>query len=320
MTTPLAVAEPWEFASGVFRLRTDYPETVGAPLWLYLFRDSESVLCDAATATTFDATLRGDLARLGMVPADVTWALLTHGHPDHTGAIHSLRAAGSSIRVAAPIGDVTWIESFDRQWREFWEDLPGVVDVAPVRDEFKAQSGGDVMVDRLLRDGDLLEAGSRRFRTILTRGHTWGHSAYLEESTGVLLTGDIGVGRSIASTDGSSQYPALYLDVDDHLEGLLRLRATPFDWMCAAHLSPVPRGEALALIDTAIALVDEVDQLVLDMVLTTDQAVDLRDIAAALGRHLGMLPEVWAHTAFVARAHLNRAARRGLVAPSWRRT
>lgn len=306
-----------EFAPGIYCLPTDYPETVGAPLWLYLFRDRENVLCDAATSTTFEARLRGSLAGLGLSAADVHWALLTHGHPDHTGAVWDLRAAGSSVKVAAPLDDVPWIESFDRQWREFWQSAPGVVDVDPSYAAFREQSGGDLPVDRILRDGDILETGDRRFRAVFTRGHTPGHSAYLEESSGVLLTGDLGLGRSIASSDGSSQYPALYLDVDDHLAGLDRIREISFEWLCAAHALPVARDEALRLVDAAVALVDEVEQLVLDAVLSASGAVTLRSLAEKLAQHLGMAPPVWMHTALVARAHLDRAARRGLLEPAW---
>jgi glyoxylase-like metal-dependent hydrolase (beta-lactamase superfamily II) len=308
-----------EFAPGVFCLPTDYPETVGAPLWLYLFTDAENVLCDAATSTTFAATLRSSLEQVGVGVTGVDWALLTHGHPDHTGAVHDLRRAGSAARVAAPLDDVPWIESFDRQWREFWRSAPGVVDVDPVRQEFLEQSGGDLPVDRILRDGDVLETGARRFRAVFTRGHTPGHSAYLEESSGILLSGDLGLGRAIPSSDGSSQYPALYIDVDDHVEGLERVRSLDFEWLCAAHALPVGREEALELVDTALALVDEVEQLVLDLVLRSPRPLALRRIAEVLGGHLGMAPPVWAHTALVARAHLDRAAREGLVEPAWQR-
>lgn len=309
-----------EVVPGVFCLPTDYPETVGAPLWLYLFQDHETVLCDAATSTTFDATLSSSLGALRLAPSDLSWALLTHGHPDHTGAVHALRAAGSRLRVAAPLDDVPWIESFDRQWREFWQALPGVVDVEPKFQEFLDQSGGDLVVDRILRDGDVLATGERRFRAVFTRGHTPGHAAYLEESSGVLLTGDLGLGRTIASSDGVSQYPALYLDVDDHVAGLHRVRELDFEWLCAAHALPVDRDAALESIDAALDLVDEVEDLVLDAVLSSPEPITLRELAELLGRHLGMMPPVWSHTAFVARAHLDRAARRGLVEPAWRRS
>jgi glyoxylase-like metal-dependent hydrolase (beta-lactamase superfamily II) len=307
--------EIWEFAPGAFCLRTDYPETADAPLWVYVLRGEQTLMCDAATSTSYDAILKRSFARLGWTAADIDWLLITHGHPDHTGAARALRADGSTCRVAAPLDDVPWIESFDRQWREFWEDLPGAVDVDPVRQVFLDQSGGDLQVDLILRDGDTLDLGDRSMRAVFTRGHTRGHSAYFDESAGILLTGDIGLGRSIGTISGTSNYPALYVDVDDHLAGLYRLRELPFEWLCPAHVRPLPRAHGLALIDEAIALVDEVEAIVADAI--SSGPISLRSVATVLGEHFGMNPPVWAHTAFVARAHLSRLARKGLAEPWW---
>ncbi len=313
-------SEVVEFAPGVYSVPTDYPSIADAPLWIYIVRDTETMMCDAACATTYDAALRPAFAEIGMDADDLDWALITHGHPDHTGAVKSLRAAGSHCRVAAPLQDATWVENFDRQWKEFWQAFPGVVDVSAHYDSMRSMSSGDLPVDLLLRDGDHLDLGRHSFLAVRTHGHTPGHMAYFDETSGVLLTGDVGVGRTIATISGTSRFPPLYVDVDDHLESLARLRSLPFEWLCPAHVAPVPRDRGLELIDQAIAFVDEIDEVVLGAVADADGSVSLRQIVSVLGEYVGMNPPVWVHTAYLARAHLNRAAGNGLVESRWRAT
>ena len=304
-----------EIVPGVFQVATDYPEIADAPEWLYVVQGEQNLMCDAACSTTWDSVLRHAFDELAMTPQDLHWALLTHGHPDHTGAVGALRAAGSRCRVAAPLDDVLWIEQFDRQWAQFWQAHPGVVDVEPAYHELRSMSGGDLPVDRILRDGDVFEFGNRALEVHMTRGHTPGHSAYFERESGVLLTGDLGIGRTIPSVSGSTNFGPLYMDVDEHLDGLRRLRDLPFTWLLPAHAELSEREQGLRLIDEAIEAVDEVDALVLDLV--SHGPVPMRDIAAAVGDYWGMTPAVWVHSAYVAQAHLRRAARAGIVEPFW---
>lgn len=306
-----------EVAPGVYALPTDYPQVADAPLWIYLIRGPQNTLSDAACATTYDAVLRDQLRSLGLGAADIDWLLLTHAHPDHTGAAPSLRADGSRFRVAAPLDAVGWAESFDRQWVEFWEAFPGVVDVAPHRAELAEMAGGDLMVDHVLRDGEVFNCGDRRLLTVQTRDHTPGHCAYFDEVNRVLFSGDVGLGGTTPSSSGASNFLPLYIDVNDYVAALRRLRALPFDVLCPAHHEAVDRARGLELIDESLAFVDEVERLVLDAVATSTDGVTLKEIARRVGESAGMEPAVWLHSAYVTQAHLRRAAQQGLVVQAW---
>lgn len=307
-----------EVAAGVYALPTDYHLIADVPLWIYLIRgDTENTLSDAACASTYDAVLRDQLTSLGLAAQDIDWLLLTHSHPDHTGIAPSLRADGSRCRVAAHLEAVAWAESFDRQWGEFWAAFPGVVDVAPHYAEQSEMSGGDLEVDRILRDGEVFEFGDRRLTTVQTRGHTPGHCAYFDEAAKVLFSGDVALGSTTSSYSGASNFLPLYTDVDDHVAGLRRLRSLPFEVLCPAHHEPVDRARGLELIDESLAYVDEVERFVLDAIAASGGQVKLKDIARALGESVEMAPPLWVHSAYVTQAHLRRLARRGLVDPTW---
>lgn len=316
MNAPMRFGEPTEVADGVFCIPTDYPEVADAPLFVHLLRGASATLIDCGVPSTWSAVLEDALPRIGVAPAELEWLVLTHGHPDHMGG-HPTLLPHSRSRVAAPLEDVVWVESVERQWRNFWDRFPGTMPVAGIRDEIVAMCGGDLAVDLILRDGDVFESGGRSLRVVQTRGHTRGHCALFEEATGVLFTGDSVQGHGIAASSGTSAFAPLYEDVDDCLEGLERLRALPFTVLCGAHLAPLGRAEGLALIDASTAFVHETDTLVRELVAHAREPLSVPDVAAAIGRVTGTNPPVSMQTISTAVAHLEHVARAGLAEPRY---
>jgi len=96
------------------------------------------------------AALEAALSATGATWRDVTHVVITHAHPDHTGALAHVRAAAPGAAVLA-------------------HPLEGLADTAPVED-------GDLVAGRLA--------------VVETPGHTAGHLSLLDEDTGVLLVGD----------------------------------------------------------------------------------------------------------------------------------
>ncbi|MGE0884042.1 MAG: MBL fold metallo-hydrolase [Blastocatellales bacterium] len=121
--------------------------------------------------------------------------MITHLHPDHIGGV---------MHVA---------EKFN---------LP----VAAHRLTAEAING-EIRVDRLIEDGDLIELGERatgltwRLRAMWTPGHARGHLSFYEERTGTLITGDCVVGFGtvvIAPPEGN---------MNDYLASLRRFLDLP---------------------------------------------------------------------------------------------
>jgi glyoxylase-like metal-dependent hydrolase (beta-lactamase superfamily II) len=316
MNAPMRFGEPTEVADGVFCIPTDYPAVADAPLWVHLLRGDPWTLIDCATPSTWDAVFKDAFPRIGVDPREIGWLVLTHGHPDHMGGHPTLRPH-APFRVAAPLEDVIWVESVERQWHNFWDRFPGTMPVDGIRDAIVEMCGGDLAVDRILRDGDVFEAGGRSLRVVLTRGHTRGHCALFEEATGVLFSGDSVQGRGIGASSGTSAFAPLYEDVDDCLRGLERLRALPFTLLCGAHFAPLDRAAGLALLDESIAFVHDTDALVRGLLADATEPLSVPDVAAAIGRVTGTNPPVAMQTIFTAVAHLEHAARAGLAEPRY---
>ena len=308
-----------ELGDGIYQLPTDYPEVCNAPLWSYWITSGDRfALIDPGVRSTFGATLAGAIDALGLDVANTDLLLATHGHPDHSGGQSSWQDDAPKARIGAPLVDAPWVESFDRQWTQFWDDYPGVIDNVPSREFLASLCVPEPTVDLLLRDGDEVAIGSRRLNTVETRGHSWGHCAYFDLDSRALFTGDAVQGHGILASDGTTVFAPLYVDVAEARWGLRRLLELPFDRLCPAHAEPMDRDGGLAFLHESLAFIDEAEELTRTMVEHAAPSPLLtRDLANALGSLVGANPSLTPQTAPTARAHLYQLAREGVLDAAW---
>jgi len=308
-----------DLGGGVFQIPTDYPEVCNAPLWSYLITDDHRfALVDPGIQSTFGATIAAAVGQMGLELADADLLLATHGHPDHSGGQSSWAGAAPSARIAAPLQDAPWVESFDRQWVQFWDDYPGTLDLSESKEFLAGLCVPEPVVDVLLRDGDTVAVGNRVLEVVETRGHTWGHCAYFDPRSGTLFTGDAVQGRGTPSCDERTVFAPLYLDVAEARWGLDRLLALPFDQLCPAHAPPMARQQGINFLRQSLAFIDEVDDMARAMVEVRAPAPVLtRELAVSIGNLVGTDPPVTAQTVATARAHLYALARQGLLEAAW---
>jgi glyoxylase-like metal-dependent hydrolase (beta-lactamase superfamily II) len=308
-----------ELGNGVYQLPTDYPEVCNAPLWTYLVADGDRFgLIDPGIRSTMQATLTGAIAELGFDLAGADLLLATHGHPDHSGGQSSWQDAAPRARIAAPLEDVPWVESFDRQWTRFWDDYPGTLDASGSRDFLAGLCVPEPRVEVLLRDGDQVGVGSRMLDVVETRGHTWGHCAYFDAASSALFTGDAVQGHGVTSCDGSTIFAPLYVDVAEARAGLERLREQPFELLCPAHVPPMDRAAGLAFLEDSLRFIDEVDALARDLVTSVAPApLSTLRLVEAIGELTGTRPALTPQVVATARAHLYLLAREGLLEAAW---
>jgi glyoxylase-like metal-dependent hydrolase (beta-lactamase superfamily II) len=308
-----------DLGHGIYQLPTDYPEVCNAPLWTYLLAEGDRfALIDPGIASTREATLAAAIGAAGFAPAGADLLLATHGHPDHSGGQGTWRDVAPAARIAAPLEDTPWVESFDKQWTRFWDDYPGVMDLTGTRAFLAGLCRPEPRVDILLRDGDTVAVGARELAVVETRGHTWGHCAFFDAASGALFTGDAVQGHGVPSCDGETVFAPLYLDVAEARWGLRRLLDVPFQLLCPAHVPPMARDEGLAFLHDSLSFIDTADQLARELVAARGPAPLLtRELAARLGETVGTRPPVTPQTVATARAHLYALAREGLLEAAW---
>jgi glyoxylase-like metal-dependent hydrolase (beta-lactamase superfamily II) len=150
--------------------------------------DRQVALVDAGQDQAGDAIKR-ELNRRQLDPAAVTAILLTHGHPDHTGAIRQFPRA----QVMALEAEVPLVEG--RAGAR--GPVPRLFPVSPT----------GVTVTRVLHDGEVVTLGDVPIRVYAVPGHTAGSAAYFVN--GALMVGD----SADVASDGSLQgAPWLFSD------------------------------------------------------------------------------------------------------------
>lgn len=142
--------------------------------------DRRVALIDAGNDQTGEAIL-AELQRRQLGAEAVAAVLLTHGHPDHIGAIRQFPRA----EVMALEADVPLVEG-------------RAAARGPVTRMFPVRPTG-IKVTRVLRDGDVVTLGGLPIRVYAVPGHTAGSAAYYAD--GALFIGD----SADVTSDGSLQ-------------------------------------------------------------------------------------------------------------------
>jgi glyoxylase-like metal-dependent hydrolase (beta-lactamase superfamily II) len=308
-----------DLGNGVYQLPTDYPQVCNAPLWTYLLADGDRfALVDPGIRSTLAATLDAGVREAGFEPSKADLLVATHGHPDHSGGQSSWAGTAPLARIAAPLADTPWVESFDHQWTRFWDDYPGTLDLSDTRDFLAGLCVPEPRVGIFLRDGDSVAVGGRVIDVIETRGHTWGHCALFDRTSRTLFTGDAVQGRGTRSSDGQSVFAPLYINVADARWGLSRLLDVPFELLCPAHVPPMGRQEGLDFLRVSLDFLDLADAMARELVEQGGQApVTTRELATRIGEAVGTNPPISPQTVSTARAHLYDLARSGLLEAAW---
>jgi glyoxylase-like metal-dependent hydrolase (beta-lactamase superfamily II) len=144
--------------------------------------DRQVALIDAGNDESGEAIKR-ELARRQLGPDAVAIILLTHGHPDHMGALNQFPQA----QVMALEAEVPLIEG-------------RAAARGPVPRLFPVNPTG-VTIARVLRDGDVVMLGTFPARVYAVPGHTAGSAAYFVN--GALFVGDSADVASDGTVKGS---------------------------------------------------------------------------------------------------------------------
>ena len=154
---------------------------------LYLIVDGgEAALIDAHVGGEAERVLEAveeivDVSQLKMV-------VITHGHLDHVGACPLLEKRTSAV-FAAHVADAGMVED---PWLQFLETLCRFQ--SPTEERYRSflgtVGGRGVKVDRMLRDGDVLQVGACRLEVVHTPGHSPGSICLYDPRTKALFTGD----------------------------------------------------------------------------------------------------------------------------------
>ncbi len=189
-------------------------------------------LVDPGPSTCLE-TLELGLQGQGLRLSDVTHVLLTHIHLDHAGVTGTIvrRHPGITVMVherGAPhmVDPGKLLASATRLYGDEMQRLWGAFEPVPARNLV------------ILRGGEQVEAGGRRFEVAHTPGHASHHVSYFDPSSGVAFVGDtagvrIDGGYLVAPT------PPPDIDVELWTQSVARIEAWSPQTLFLTHFGPV---------------------------------------------------------------------------------
>jgi glyoxylase-like metal-dependent hydrolase (beta-lactamase superfamily II) len=296
-------------APGIHRLAIPTPFAVGR-VNLYLLEGEPLTLVDAGpnSGRSLDE-LESQLNALGHAVEDIGLILVSHQHIDHIGLV-SIVARRSGAEVAAIDRLVPFIENYSEAADAqdvFAQDLmlrhgisPDVVEaLRSVSIAFRAW-GARADVTRVLRDGDVVDAGGRRLEVHFRPGHSPTDTVFYDPDRRMLLGADhllahISSNPLITRPSDDGERPQALVT---YLDSLAKTRAMDIDVVLPGH------GEAItdhrSLIDGRFELhrkrADKINRLIAERPRTA------HDLAQALWGNVAVtqayltLSEVLGHT------------------------
>jgi glyoxylase-like metal-dependent hydrolase (beta-lactamase superfamily II) len=151
-----------------------------------LRRGNDLILVDIGAGSHFQAStgrLLENLKAAGVDPADVTKVILTHAHPDHSGAMTTAQGRLLYPNARYYVSGSEW---------DFWTDPSFELRRPTVLHEFAKGAQRDLLAVRdrvtMVKEGDEIASG---ISIVATPGHTPGHvSVEVKGRDNLLITGD----------------------------------------------------------------------------------------------------------------------------------
>ena len=147
----------------------------------YILKDEATGALALIDCCAFSKALREHIEEQG---GGLRFLLLTHGHFDHIQGVAAAKEAYPGALVAIGEADAPY--------------LRGEIDSRPLR---VPRNKTPTEPDLSLRDGDALELGETRIKTIHTPGHTLGGVCFLCGQDRLLFTGDTLFREEVGRTD-----------------------------------------------------------------------------------------------------------------------
>ena len=147
-------------------------------VYVYIITGKKGCYLVDAGVKGCDKKIEEYIHKIGKNRENINAVLLTHSHPDHIGALKTIKEMYSCC-VYASRGERDWIEDIDLQYEK--RPIPG----------FYSLVDGSVTVDRILSDGDLLclEPGIT-IQVIGAPGHSRESLCFYYREQKILFTGD----------------------------------------------------------------------------------------------------------------------------------
>lgn len=260
---------------------------------LFLFAGrSRAVLFDTGCAGDIPRYVLPYLDSIGLDHARVSHVVVSHCDVDHFGGLGDAAAAFPRAQRVAHALDAPamQVEAYlAGRAREFAtsdavDESQGVIDWTRA-----AASGGTVTAH--VDDGTLLDLGERTLEVLHVPGHSRGHLALWDPTTGVLAVSDAVLGGYVPLADGSPSFPPTYRYAREYLATVRRLQGFDFEVLATAHYPCEGPDSGRALLAKSVDFAAILEEQLLGVLDAATVPISLRVLVDTLGPAVGSWPQ-----------------------------
>jgi len=283
-------AGPVQIAPGVYRIDAPLGTRVSA---MYLFVGSErSALLDTGCAGDIGNFVVPALAQLGVAREHVEAVVVSHCDVDHSGGVaeiprHLPRASILAHRLDADAMES--LQAFESERSRSFRAVYGF-DEEPDAVAWMRSVAGFGPISRRVEGGEEIDLGDRVLQVLHVPGHSLGHLAVHDPSTGVLAISDAILGDAVPLADGSPAFPPTYRFERSYLATIERVRALAPQFLATAHYGVFEGVAVGGFLDTSRDFAHELRRAVRDTVGAVRRGLRLGDLVAELNTTIGSWP------------------------------
>ncbi len=187
----------------------------------YVESENESCIIDSGDPNGAKRVIKTLISSKKSLPDKI---LLTHAHWDHSQGVPVFRKKHSDVQVLASNESIDLLR--DQSFNEVFDKVPikNISDVDP------------------LKEGEIVNIGNLRIRTVSIPGHTYDHFGYFEEKNKIFFAGD-----AIGIRVGDKAYipPCMppFWNESQYYETLEKLNQMDIETLGLAHFGYVHRNE-----------------------------------------------------------------------------
>ena len=312
-----------EVADGIYRI----PSVLGIrrfAQWLVVGEDV--LLIDTGINSSITEHVLPALSELGIPPARVTQAVISHADVDHYGGNAEIRLHVIYASASAGIHDRRWLETWSTisAERYGWYRQHGIDYEPETMAWLQNAAGPDMPIDEDVCPGERIDLGGITVDIVGLPGHSPGHVGVFHEASRTAVIMDAVLGRGLYSTDDRLISPPPYSSVPDYRATVATLRRLDPERLGTSHYAPIEgRTAVAAFLDNTDSFVNDLDKSVLACL--SDAPQPLKSIWRQADQDVGPFSEMNIELARSVGAHLEYAESRSLAErsevagrPAWR--
>jgi glyoxylase-like metal-dependent hydrolase (beta-lactamase superfamily II) len=222
----------------------------------------------------------------------VAWALISHCDVDHFGGLADARETFPQARVLAHVMDRAAITDFQTYLRVRgmgFKDAYGLGE-APEVLAWARSATREGPIDGAVVGSELIDLGERDVEVLHVPGHTHGHLALRDLTTGTLIIADAALGSAVINADGTGAFPPTYRHVEPYLASLARLQEMQSPLLLTSHYPTYSGGQVTTFLAESVEFVHDLGRRVGSALRATKGGCTLAELVDVVNDGFGNWP------------------------------